>query len=80
MKGIEFVNEKGLNWLEQETKSIYGTTSKIGSCFPVRLDPKPKFTVQQGVERLLFSSFCFYFTHGQHSIPCQLPKLPGKAR
>ncbi len=53
MKGIEFVNEKGSNWLEQETKSIYGTASKIGSCFPVRLDPKSEFTVQQGVEWIL---------------------------
>ncbi len=53
MKGIKFVDEKGLNWLEQETKNIYGTASKIGSCFPVRLDPKSEFTVQQGVEWIL---------------------------
>jgi hypothetical protein len=34
-------------WLEKETRKLYGTATKIGSCFPVRLFPESKLKAEQ---------------------------------
>jgi len=51
--GSNAANGTAALWLEKETRKLYGTATKIGASFPVRLFSDSRLRIEQGVEWII---------------------------